>query len=407
MDLFDNGVSENYLVKKDSKGKVRCVKIIYEWNDKSHSYYIKRYTYQYRGKRIDQPIIEVSVGKVNRTAREQTILQYNSNIKAYKDKGYKDIDKDPDEYSEADLCNMLPEFTTDANGFAKHMKAKRIDDVKSSSIEKVKYWYGSRKIDGLRCSFYWDGNKIITASRGGKDYEYSTVHFTKNKKFIEFFKMHPDYILDGELYKHGKSLQQLNSAARMEKNAYDCDWLEYYIYDIMIPNVIFEDRLVILNEISKQLNLGFDPEKTWKENDLQIQMVPQERVTGLSNIDLLHNQYVQEGWEGLVIRDPNKVYKFDGRGNEMIKIKKYKDDCFKVIGIEQGLRHYDDMTFILITPDGKTFKAKPIGDRNQKIDYTDHFEDQYKDKTGECKFFYYSDEGTPLQPVFKAFRYDI
>ena len=289
MDLFDNGVSENYLVKKDSKGKVRCVKIIYEWNDESHSYYIKRYTYQYRGKRIDQPIIEVSVGKVNRTAREQTILQYNSNIKAYKDKGYKDIDKDPDVYSELELNEMLPEFTTDANGFAKHMKAKRIDDVKSSSIEKVKYWYGSRKIDGLRCSFYWDGNKIITASRGGKDYEYSTVHFTKNKKFIEFFKMHPDYILDGELYKHGKSLQQLNSAARMEKNAYDCDWLEYYIYDIMLPNVIFEDRLKILNEVSKQLNLGFDPEKTWKENDLQIQMVPQERVTGLSNIDLLHN----------------------------------------------------------------------------------------------------------------------
>ena len=151
------------------------------------------------------------------------------------------------------------------------MCAKKIEDVKESSITKIPYWYGSRKIDGLRCSFYWDGREIKTASRGGKNYDYSTTHFTKNNKFIEFFKKHPDYVLDGELYKHGKSLEQLNSAGRMEKNAVDCDWLEYYIYDIMLPNVIFEDRLKVLNSIKEELNLGFDPIKLWKNDYLRHQ----------------------------------------------------------------------------------------------------------------------------------------
>lgn len=407
MDLFEKEITQKYLIKKDSKNKIRCVDISYSWEDDPHLFRIYRYTYQYKGKRTTQPFIDVSKGKVNRTAKEQTILQFNSNVKSYMDKGYKEISNDPDNYTEQELIDILPEFTTDANGFNKHMCAKKIEDVKESSITKVPYWYGSRKIDGLRCSFYWDGKEIKTASRGGKNYDYTTMHFTKNNKFIEFFKKHPNYVLDGELYKHGKSLEQLNSAGRMEKNAVDCDWLEYYIYDIMLPNVIFEDRLKVLNSIKEELNLGFDPIKLWKNDDLQIQMVPQEPVAGIDNINLLHDQYVQEGWEGLVIRDPNKVYKFGGRGAEMIKIKKYKDDCFKVIGIEQGIRHYDDMTFVLVTSDGNIFKAKPIGDRNQKIDYTDNFEKLYKDKIGECKFFYYSDKGTPLQPVFKAFRYDI
>ena len=62
---------------------------------------------------------------------------------------------------------------------------------------------------------------------------------------------------------------------------------------------------------------------------------------------------------------------------------------------------------LIETEDGKTFKAKPFGDREQKQEYWDNFEEKYKGQIGECKFFYYSDEGVPLQPSFKAFRYDL
>ena len=42
-------------------------------------------------------------------------------------------------------------------------------------------------------------------------------------------------------------------------------------------------------------------------------MVPQEKVVGWANIQKLHDKYVGEGFEGIVIRDPSKVYNFGGR----------------------------------------------------------------------------------------------
>lgn len=41
----------------------------------------------------------------------------------------------------------------------------------------------------------------------------------------------------------------------------------------------------------------------------------------------------------------------------MIKIKDYKDECFEVIDIIQGLRKYDDMVFVLKLKNGKTFES--------------------------------------------------
>lgn len=393
-------IGENTLISRDSKGKIRVVEISYQWEDDYNGFVIRRHTYQYGGKITDQPEIVITKGKAKRTVTEQARLEYNSHIKKYQDKGYKLLEKDINTYSLEDLNKILPEFTTDANGFQKHMLAKQADKVSSSTFEKE--WYASRKIDGTRCSFYYKDGVIKTASRGGGDYDPACQHFITNEKLITFFENHPDYILDGELYKHGKSLQQISGAARLEKNAYDCDWLEYYIYDIMIPNMPFKDRLEILEEIQEELGLGFDPEHIWNEGDLQMQMVPHVKVSGWLNIKSLHDKYVSEGWEGVVIRDPSKNYKFGGRGNEMIKVKMYQDSEFLVTGISEGLRD-EDLCFTCVTEDGKEFKAKPMGSRELKQAYRNNL-DQIIGKMATVKFFYYSDDGTPLQPVLKCIR---
>lgn len=398
-------MSSEFYVNRDAKGKIRCINIKY--TSKDGVYYIHRTSWQYQGKRIEQPEIVISQGKVNRDPEAQCILQFNALNREYQDKGYKQIQRDPDSYTEEYLSSFLPEYNTDSNGFRKHMLAKQADKVKQSTIDKVPFWYASRKIDGLRNSFYWEGKKIHSASRGGKDYDLALGHFLNNEKLIKYFENHPDIILDGELYKHGKSLQQISGAARLEKNAYDCDWLQYYVYDIMIPKVPFKERLKILIELAEELHIGFDPYHKFNEGDLQFQIVPQIKVSGYDNIIKLHNKYVEEGWEGVVVRDPNADYKFGSRGNQMIKFKMYKDDCFVVTGIEPGLRGSEDMVFILETKDGKQFKAKPLGDRLVKEEYWNNFEIKYKGLIGECKFFYYSDEGVPLQPAFKCFRFDL
>ena len=69
-------------------------------------------------------------------------------MKKYLDKGYKQLDKDIDFYTEQELQEIIGDVVTDSSGFAKHMLAKQADKVKDSSIEKVKTWAVSRKIDG-------------------------------------------------------------------------------------------------------------------------------------------------------------------------------------------------------------------------------------------------------------------
>ena len=399
------------LISRDSKGKIRVVEMFAEWNDAEHAFGIYRTTYQYGGKRTEQPAIFVRFGKAARTLREQLELEYKSNMKKYLDKGYKLLEKPIDDYSEGELQEIIGDVVTDSSGFAKHMLAKQADKVKDSSIEKVKMWAVSKKIDGVRCSFYWKDGEVKSASRGGGDYDYSTYQLREHPLLPSILSTHPDWVLDGELYKHGKSLQQISGAARMEKTVAGCDWLEYYVYDIMIPDTTFTDRYALLHELAGLINQeSFNPEKEWNKEDLRMHVVPHVFITGDNKKDQimdLHNQYVAEGWEGCVARDVSKPYKYGGRGMEMVKFKSYKDDCFKVVGIEGGLRGSEDMVFILETDDGKTFKAKPFGDRNQKQEYWDNFEEKYKGQIGECKFFYYSDEGVPLQPSFKAFRYDL
>lgn len=396
----------HWFVSRDSKGKLRVVEMSADWDESQKAFGIYRTTYQYGGKRTEQPTIYISIGKASRTLREQLELEYKSNMKKYLDKGYKQLTKDIEEYTEDELNEIVGEVITDSSGFAKHMLAKQADKVKDSSIEKVKMWAVSRKIDGVRCSFYWKDGEVKSASRGGGDYDPSTYQLREHPVLRSFLSTHPDWVLDGELYKHGKSLQQISGAARMEKTALGCSWIEYFVYDIMVPNATFADRYAMLNELAEYLNQEhFNPEREWSKDELRMQVVPHVFISGDNKKDQimdLHNQYVAEGWEGCVARDVSKAYKYGGRGQEMVKFKMYQDAEFEITGISEGLRP-EDMCFTLKTEDNIEFKAKPMGSRELKEQYREDL-DKLIGKMATVKYFYLSDEGTPLQPVLKAIR---
>lgn len=400
------------LISKDSKGKIRVVEISYEGNDTTRIYTIYRYTGQFEGKMTKQPEIIVDRGKATRNIHEQVELQFNALVKGYKDKGYIELENEIDNYSSEDLYKLFGNAPAGTNGVVKPMLAKQADKVTKTDIFNKK-WIASRKIDGLRCIIYLgDDNKLHTSSRGATNYDSAMFEILTHPALIKLFKNNKGLMLDGECYHHGYTLQQINSIARTQKVAKDLEILQFYWYDIVDLNNPFKSRLAKMKSIAAELKeygseIGWEPDRIFKENELRIQFVPQVEVSGWDNMMKLHNEYVSEGWEGLVIRDPERPYKPNGRTNDMIKIKIYKDDCFKVIGKEAGLRGSEDMVFIMQMPDGRTFKAKPFGDREQKEEYWINFEEKYKGHIGECKFFYYSDDGIPLQPAFKAFRDDL
>lgn len=392
-----------YLLGKATTGKFRfaVVECDEEWHEPEHGYIIQRSYGQVNGKTTLSPKIIVDKTKQKRNWKEQYTLQFNSEVKKFLDKGYVEVLEHPNNYSETELSEIFGEVATNQAGIIKPMLAKQESKLTNRKILD-KEWLCSRKLDGVRCLMYWDGKQVRTASRGGENYDSATSHLRENEQLIEFFESHPSIILDGELYRHGKTLQQISGAARMEKNAYDCDWLQYWIYDMYDtanPDMTALKRQCFLNEYC----LCADSENS----DSDIQLVEQKIVSKEENIWKLHDQYVSEGFEGCVIRNPDKPYKPNGRTNDMIKFKNYKSEDFKVVGYELGRRGSEDMTFICELKDGRTFSAMPVGDRAVKEEYVENFESKYKDHFAECTYFNYSNDGIPTQPKMRVFRFDL
>lgn len=396
-----------YLLSKSTNGRFRfaIVETDEEWHESEHGYIIQRSYGQVQGKTTLSPAIVVDKTKQKRTWKEQLELQYNSEVKKFKDKGYVEVPKHPNEYSESELSEIFGEVVTNQVGVIKPMLAKQESKLTNRKILD-KEWLCSRKIDGVRCLMYWNGEEVLTASRGGENFDLATTHIREKESLIKFFKENPTIILDGELYKHGKTLQQISGAARMEKNAYDCDWLQYFVYDCYFvdkPDMVAKERQSFLTS-----NFPYPVNSEFNEViEAKIIIVDQHKVSGENNIWKLHDEYVEEGFEGCVIRNPDKPYKPNGRTNDMIKFKQYKSSEWKVVGYQLGTRGSEDMCFICELEDGRTFAAMPVGDRATKEEYVANFESKYKGHLLECTYFNLSDDGIPTQPKGRIFRFDL
>ena len=398
-----------YMLGKASTGKLRyaVVECDEEWHEPEHGYIIQRSYGQVQGKNTLSPAIIVDRTKQKRNWKEQYTLQFNSEVKKFLDKGYVEVEKHPNDYPYSELEEIFGEVKTNQFGVIKPMLAKQSEKVTNQKIFN-KEWLASRKLDGVRCLLYYKDGVVHTASRGGEHYDYSTHHICEYPPLVKFFEENPTVILDGELFRRFKSLQQISGAARMEKTAYDGDWLQYWIYDCYIPDMTAQDRYCFLiNELNHKHGIMVYDNTDLDDNDDVVRVLAQVSVEGWPSMELLHDKYVAEGFEGLVIRDPSKPYKPGGRTNDMIKIKHYQSSEFLVTGYELGLRGSEDMTFICKTAEDIVFKAMPVGDREVKAEYVENFEEKYEGHMAECTYFNLSDDGVPTQPKLRVFRFDL
>ena len=400
-----------YLLGKASTGKMRyaVVECDEEWHEPEHGYIIQRSYGQVQGKNTLSPAIIVDKTKQKRNWKEQYTLQFNSEVKKFLDKGYVEVEKHPNEYTLDELQSIFGDVKTNQYGVIKPQLAKQADKVTNPKIFD-KEWLISRKLDGVKALFYYKDGEIHTASRGGEDYDPATTHLREDPKLLKFFETHPTVILDGELFVRGKTLQQISGAARMEKNAVDCDWLEYWIYDCYdtyVPDIVASVRYRFLVEICEYYDIPMYLSIKDDEHNVPIRLLLHEYVEGWDNMKKLHDKWVAEGFEGAVITDPSKPYKPGSRCNNLIKIKQYKSEDFMVVGYKLGLRGSEDMTFTCALGDGRTFEAMPVGDRATKAEYVKNFDNKYRGHKAECTIFNYSDDGIPTQPKLRIFRFDL
>jgi len=390
-------IREEYLVITNSKNRIQRVKLQLEKDPVKILYTIRRITGQYGGKETSQPDLIITEGKVKRTAEEQASLQFNSLLKQYLDKGYVNLatltSKKYEELKEDEIKSLLGTTVSDQSGIPKPMLAKLADDCSSDIWNKD--WLVSRKLDGVRLLMYYKDGKIHTASRGGGSYDPATKHLREDPLLLKIFSQRPDLILDGELYHHGSDwpLQRISGLARQQEWKEECRELQYWIYDY-VSSELFKYRLVFL----ESLNSIF-------KDSTSIKIVEHIKINGYLAAKKLHDKFVQEGFEGLCARNPEKEYGINKRSAlYLIKLKERKDDEAEIIGIKEGLRP-EDMCFTLKTKTGIVFNAKPIGDIDQRLEYLKN-KDQYIGKQMTYTYFSLSKDGTPTQPVAKHIRPD-
>ena len=86
------------------------------------------------------PPIIITQTKQKRNWKEQYTLQFNSEVKKQLDKGYKEVEKHPNDYTEEELNELYGSVTTNQYGIIKPMLAKQADKVTNKKIfEKDKY----------------------------------------------------------------------------------------------------------------------------------------------------------------------------------------------------------------------------------------------------------------------------
>lgn len=233
---------------------------------------------------------------------------------------------------------------------------------------------------------------VKTSSRGGGDYDIPMTYVLQDPLLIKFFEKYPSYILDGEIYIHGYNLQRLSGLCRKITLEEEHKNLEYHVYDIAGTDLVFKDRLPILIELQE-----------FFKDSVKIKICEHVKTESWSDIQKLHDKWVADGYEGLVIRNPDKEYGYGKKDARAIKVKMFDDAEFTITGITEGLRD-EDFVFNLLTDDGKAFEAKPRGTREQRQEYRDNLETIIGQK-GTVKYFGFSPDGIPLLPIFKYVRY--
>lgn len=272
------------------------------------------------------------------------------------------------------------------------MLAYKYKDIKNPVFP----YYIQPKLNGVRCLVKSDNvNKVAKlSSRGGQYYKIPVLEQELYKLLFNLYHLNQrEFILDGEIYKHGVPLQEISGAARKENvgsDLFNDTWLEYHIYDIIEIGKGFqyqEVRLSDLWELKKIIG-----------NNKYIKVIDTYKVNTKEEIKIFHDEFIIAGYEGAILRNPKGEYDFNQRSKSLLKVKEYQDEEFKIIGcnIDPNKSLGESFVFILENNiNSLTFEARPTGTLKQKEDWYNN--QSWVGKKATVRFFERSNMGLPQQ----------
>jgi len=367
---------EKILYKKDSKGKIRQGRG-YVDTAPNNRFIMGVETGLLDGnKTTNRPRIYWQ-GKQGRDAKGQAMFELESKVNKKRDEGYFDTIKEAQ-----DTLVILPMLALDFN--------KRSHDVSYPAI-------GQRKFDGVRCmaSINSDGS-VSLKSRKGKEFP----HMNHLRQQIASLKGIPDgAFLDGELYSDTLTFQEVVGLVRRETlKAGDEDKLKqisYRLYDMLDPDdrkAGFQKRHDGVKKI-----LGSKPPKN-------LILTENFEINDKTDVKKYHDQFVDEGYEGIMIRNKDGEYGINKRSKHLQKFKEFFDQEFEIVGYEEGNGNAKGtVIWICMTENGDLFSAQPKGTVAERTEYFKNGDD-YIGATLTVRYFEMTDEGIPRFPKGIAIR---
>jgi len=201
------------------------------------------------------------------------------------------------------------------------------------------------KLDGLRCLIYLSGGKIVTQSRTGGIFT-TMDHITAG--LTEFFNLRPTVILDGELYTNQYPFEELvGLIKRKQVDDPRIRQVHFHIYDIVSPNGYAERRQFILD------NRHLFP--------ATFEIVKTEEATTVDDFKAKFTEYVQEGYEGIMLRNKKGAY-VSNRSHDLQKYKEFEEDEFRIVGFREAEgRDSGTVIWRCATKTGDEFDCRPVG----------------------------------------------
>jgi len=296
------------------------------------------------------------------------------------------------------------------------------------------------KLDGLRCVSY------ATRLPGANDAATAVALQSRTGAFFTglphiaaalrpYLSQHPSIVIDGELYTDQMPFEELAGLIKKKKIT-DSDVerltkVKYHVYDIydrMNENMPYSERMGVLaaavrrcgcvaNDVFHSSGMPVVPgaasgrmlrsaATTVVDEDAAavVVLVRTEKVAALGDFRRLFAEFVEAGYEGIMLRNAAGVYRANYRSNDLQKYKEFMEDEYRIIDFKEGDgRDAGAVIWVCETADGKEFTVRPRGTMEQRRVW---FNDgaKYIGKNLTVVYQELTEDGKPRFPVGKAVR---
>ncbi len=244
--------------------------------------------------------------------------------------------------------------------------------------------YCQPKINGVRCLAKVTDTGVDYFSRKGKSYE-TLSHW--NETLQSLFPS--GTILDGEAFNPHLNFQEIvRRVKRVKTSRFDIDHnaLQYWIYD-MITDSPFAERTQLIYESLPHGEID------------DVVRCPTVKIENAQQLKSQHQNFVQHGFEGSIIRNSAGLYRPNYRSYDLLKHKDFLDKEFKIVGGRSAAgRDEGTVVFECVTDSGKTFSVRPKGTWEDRKDYLDNL-DSCVGKWLTIRYQEMSEDSIPIFPV--------